>query len=196
MGDILRICKTKMNIMKNCIILVLVSLCLNINAQDAQVEKSIYGIQTGFLGIWLNHEARLASQFVLRIELGFDSGISGGANRKTSFLFTPVLTLEPIRYCNLEKRSLKSNNSANFISLKTSFNPDRFTISKESKVTLDDQISTIPTWGIKRSTGKNFTYETGFGVGYRFYFKEPKRRTIKERTNVAVNLHLRIGYIS
>ncbi|MDG3580998.1 hypothetical protein [Galbibacter pacificus] len=28
-------------------------------SQDAQLEKSIFGIQTGLLGIWVHNEARL-----------------------------------------------------------------------------------------------------------------------------------------
>src|SRR5690554_1852334 len=38
----------------------------------ASVEKSVLGIQTGLLGIWAFHEAKLSNKWALRTELGFD----------------------------------------------------------------------------------------------------------------------------
>lgn len=92
-------------------------------SQTSSVEKSIFGIQTGFLGIWAYNESKLSNQIALRSEIGFDSGIwGGGFYDKTGFLLTPVLTLEPRWYYNLNKRENKSKridgNSGNFISIK------------------------------------------------------------------------------
>ncbi|SHH13308.1 hypothetical protein SAMN05444372_11711 [Flavobacterium micromati] len=36
------------------------------NAQNASVEKSTYGIQTGILGIWAHREEKLTNQIALR----------------------------------------------------------------------------------------------------------------------------------
>ncbi len=47
-------------------------------SQTASVEKSTFGIQTGFIGIWAHNESKLSNQIALRSELGFDSGIWGG----------------------------------------------------------------------------------------------------------------------
>ena len=47
-------------------------------SQNASVEESTYGIQTGVLGIWFHNEAKLSEQIALRSELGLDSGIFGG----------------------------------------------------------------------------------------------------------------------
>lgn len=44
-----------------------------ITAQSASVEKSIWGIQTGILGIWANNEHGLSKTIALRTEIGFDS---------------------------------------------------------------------------------------------------------------------------
>lgn len=78
-------------------------------AQNASVEKSIYGIQTGFLGVWVHNESKLSNSIALRTELGFDSGIWGGDfYDKTGFLMTPVITAEPRWYYNLNKRESKS----------------------------------------------------------------------------------------
>ena len=58
-----------------------------------------------------------------------------------------------------------------------------------------DQISIIPTWGIRRTLGNHFDYEAGLGLGYayRFQFKE-NGYTYKGDGSTVLNLHLRIGY--
>lgn len=169
-----------------------------INAQNASVEKSTFGIQTGLLGIWGNCESKLSNSIALRSELGFDSGIWGGSfYSKTGFIMVPVITLEPRLYYNLNTRLKKnkniSNNSGNFISLKTSYHPDWFVISNYENVNIVSDISIIPTWGIRRSLGKSFNYETGIGIGYRYYFAKNSGYT-DNTSDAALNLHLRIGY--
>jgi len=47
---------------------------LAVNGQVASVGKSIFNIQTGFLGIWINNELRLSDKFTLRTEAGLDGG--------------------------------------------------------------------------------------------------------------------------
>ena len=167
-------------------------------SQNSSVEKSTYGIQTGILGVWFHNEAKLSEQVALRSELGLDSGIFGGGFYHTvGFLMTPVITLEPRWYYNLDKRVSKSRNidgnSGNFISLKTSYNPDWFVISGYDNIRVINQVSIIPTWGIKRSIGNHFTYETGIGIGYRYYFAKSAGFSENEG-EAAVNLHLRVGY--
>lgn len=161
------------------------------NAQEASVEKSISGIQTGILGLWAHNEAKLSNEIVLRTELGFDSGLFGsGTFSSVGFVMIPVLNLEPRWYYNLLKRSRASKNiegnSGNFLSLKTSFHPDWFVISTHDHGGVENQIAIIPTWGIKRNLGQQFNYETGIGLGYRQLFNGD--------ASAAINLHLRIGY--
>lgn len=167
-------------------------------SQDASVEQSTYGIQAGVLGIWLHNEIKLSDQIALRSELGLDSGIFGGGfYDQVGFLMAPVITLEPRWYYNLNKRVSKSRNiegnSGNFVALKTSYNPDWFVISNYDNLRVINQISVVPTWGIKRNLGSHFTYEAGFGVGYKYYFAK-SAGYLKDEGEAAVNLHLRIGY--
>jgi len=178
--------------------LIFFGLSLIAKSQNASVEKSTYGIQTGFLGIWVNNEIKLSNQIALRSEIGFDSGIWGGDFYEgTGFLMTPVITLESRLYYNLNKRVSKSRridgNSGNFISLKTSYHPDWFVISNKENVSVVSDISIIPTWGIRRNIGKHFTYETGIGIGYRYVFAK-QAGFLENESEAAVNLHLRIGY--
>ena len=140
------------------ITLILFILSLFMNAQIASVEPSTNSVQVGFLGIWVNNETKLTNSVALRAELGLDSALWGGTHyTRTGYLFTPVLTLEPRWYYNLNKRLERSKridgNSGNFISLKTSYHPDWFVISNYDGQELVSDISIVPTWGIRRNIG-------------------------------------------
>lgn len=168
---------------------------LNAHSQTASVEKSTYGIQTGLLGIWVHNEMKLTNQIALRTELGMNAGIFGGDfYPKTGFLMTPVITVEPRWYYNLEKRQSKSKNisgnSGNFVSLQTSYHPNWFVISNYENLKTFNLVTIIPTWGIKRNIGKHFTYETAIGIGYGYQF----RGEYDDVNGVAIDLNLRIGY--
>jgi hypothetical protein len=172
----------------------------SIQAQDASVEKSIFGVQTGFLGIWVHNEAKLSNAFALRTEVGLDGGIFLNYDNDINGLaLIPVLTLEPRWYFNLNRRQEKSKridgNSGTFVSLKTSYHPDWFVISSKSRNTFNfiSDISIIPTIGIRRNLGNNFNYEVGGGIGYVRYLDEDYTQFFNA-DDVAVNLHLRIGY--
>ena len=175
-------------------------ICMTVlgKAQQRNVEKSVFGVQTGLLGVWGYNELKLSSHIALRSELGFDCGFWGGMNYdKTIFLMAPVITLEPRLYYNLSERVEKAkkthNNSGNFVSLKTSFHPDWFVMSNDEDIRVISDISIIPTWGIRRSIGNHFNYEAGVGLGYRYTFAEDAGYNENE-SEVAWNIHLRMGY--
>ncbi len=180
------------------ITLIMFILSLFMNAQTASVEQSVTGVQVGFLGVWINNETKLSNAVALRAELGFDSAIWGGSHyERTGFLLTPVLSLEPRWYYNLNRRQEKSKridgNSGNFFSLKTSYHPDWFLISNDNTKEITSDFSVIPSFGIRRNIGDHFNYEAGFGFGYRYLFL--KRDGFEENDDdFSVNLHLRIGY--
>jgi len=178
--------------------LTLILLPIIAKSQTASVEQSTYGIQTGVLGIWANNEMKLSNQIALRAEIGMDAGFWGGSfYPENGYLMTPVIRLEPRWYYNLEKRLSKSRNisgnSGNFITLQTSYNPNWFVISNYDNAEVGDQISIIPTWGIRRTIGNHFTYETGIGIGYRYIFAKSVGYS-ENKGEAALNLHLRIGY--
>lgn len=189
--------KTRINIE----IIITLSICLITiltNAQKASVEKSTFGIQAGFLGFWAHREVKLSNEIALRAELGMDAGFFGGDfYPENGYILTPVITLEPRWYYNLDKRVSKlrniSGNSGNFLTVKTSYNPNWFVLSNYDNVQVFDQISIIPTWGIKRNIGKHFTYETGIGFGYKYIFSKSAGFS-KNIGEADANLHLRIGY--
>jgi hypothetical protein len=173
------------------ILITVVSIKSYSQTKTVSVEKSIYGIQTGFLGIWANTESKLSDKIVLKSEIGLD--FSAGKtifDEKFTFLAAPSITLEPRFYYNLNKRLNKnkniSNNSGNYISIRSTFNPDWFVISNKDNVLINNQLRIVPSWGIKRVYGKYFTLETGAGVGFQFIENT--------KNNTYLDLHFRIGY--
>jgi hypothetical protein len=144
-------------------------------SQNASVEKSTSGFQIGVLGAWFHNETKLSDKIALRSELGLDSGIFGIMHSyEVGYILIPDITVEPRYYYNLNKRVAKSKsikgNSGNFISLKTSFYPDWFVLTKNNTLRPYNHVSVIPTWGIKRNIGNHFNFESGIGIGYRYYF--------------------------
>lgn len=172
-------------------------IALGTYAQDKpnpSVEKSIFGIQIGILGVWVHNEARLSDKFALRTEIGLDSGF-----KNEDFLMFPTISLEPKFYYNLNKRLSKSKaisgNNGNFLSLKTSYHPDWFVVSESDSYNISNQISVIPTWGMRRNLGNHFNYELGIGVGWNHEFAETINGYKYEAENdVGINLLAKIGY--
>ncbi|MGG5485400.1 hypothetical protein [Gaetbulibacter sp. PBL-D1] len=59
------------------LILTFFTISLSTQSQTTSVEKSTFGVQTGFLGIWVHNESRLSNSIALRSEIGLDAGIWG-----------------------------------------------------------------------------------------------------------------------
>ncbi|MGY0392909.1 hypothetical protein ACW5R3_10175 [Bizionia sp. KMM 8389] len=184
---------------KRLLTLALCAVTLVAKSQDATVEKSIFGIQTGFLGLWAYNELGLSNSIALRSEIGIDVGLTFNSNyhNKTIVMTAPVITLEPRWYYNLKKRERKSRrtdgNTGNYIAIKTSYHPDLLISVNYDNVKLVSDLTIIPTWGIRRTIGQHFNYETGIGIGYIHAFNKDNQPLIDD-PDVAVNVHLRIGY--
>jgi hypothetical protein len=177
---------------KTIFIFIILLLSFSSKAQSKVVEKSIYAIQTGFLGAWVNNEYRLSNEISLKSELGMIAGLRGCSNCTTEYILAPEFTLEPRWYYNIEKRSTKGkiikNNSSNFTTLALRYYPDWFVVSNATNASVANQISIIPKWGIKRTiANSNFNYELGIGIGKIYYFDSTQ-------WDSTADLHIRIGY--
>lgn len=166
---------------------------------SSSVEKSIFGLQTGFLGFWIHNESKLSDAIVLRSEIGLDAGLSGGGNYNTvNYILSPTIALAPRYYYNLNKRVEKgrsiSKNSGNFIALKFNYAPDWFVISSYDNIRVVENVSIIPKWAIKRTVLNHLTYELGMGVGYRQYFLKKYNLSSSNGGEAVIDLHLRVGY--
>lgn len=183
---------------KKLLLLALLGLAKLTNAQEAKVEKSVFGVQTGVLGLWVNNESRLGNKFVLRSEIGFDAGFwANSFYDESGYLIAPVFIVEPKYYYNLAKRLEKgrniSDNGANYLSIKTSYHPDWFVVSNYKDLSVISDISIVPSWGIRRNLGKHFNYELGLGLGVRYIFAE-RAGYLKDEIWVASNTSFKIGY--
>ena len=194
------------------ILLLVLSLQISAQQQDdsslISVEKSIYGIQTGFLGAWLYNESRLTNEFALRSQVGFDFRIEGvrefesfGPNE--GFYGILHLSVEPRWYYNLEKRIKKGKsidqNSGNFLALFIAGHFDDVSFSNNDRIRSLNQIKFIPKWGIRRTIGQHFSYEAGIGFGYERYLNGTALNNAGgifasgSKGNFSADIHLRIG---
>jgi hypothetical protein len=183
--------------MRQCILSILLLSRLGaLYAQEASVEKSINNLQTGLLGLWINHETRIGKELTIRLETGFDVDfVLNGIYDTPGFVATHVITAEPRWYYQLDKRTRLqksiAGNSGTFLSLKTSFHPGWIVITGKEDLDIRPQISAIPTIGIRRSKTNGFNYEFGFGLGVHHTFYPAD--VPGESTDPAVNVHVRVG---
>jgi len=171
-------------------------------------KKPLFGIQTGFLGLWAHNEMELSPQWFLRSELGLDYGFGGGGSYNEfngigiteGAAVVASVSLEPRLYYNLEKRRKNGKNvyanSANFIALRTNFYPGWLvTAQNKDKVAYTQQISFTPYWAIKRTLGKHLTFEAGAGPGYLHNFSiKGKGFNTFDKNSLLIHIQLRIGY--
>ena len=170
----------------------------NSKQSDASVEKSVFSVQTGLVGIWANNELRLSNQFALRTEIGLELlSFDYAYTDETKYGAAPSISVEPKWYYNLEKRVRKgrniAGNSGNAFSVRINYlSPNAFLISEIENYKGVDQLNIIPKWSIRRVYGKHFIFETGFGLGP--VIAIGKYAKYVDTGDVYVDLHARIGY--
>lgn len=180
--------------MKKINILLLSTLGVLIFAQEkARVEKSVTGIQIGLFGVEIYNEAKLSDAFSLRSQVALYPSIWGGdLYNKTGFALAPAISVSPKYYYNLQKRSDAgkniSSNSGNYFAASLEYVPNWFVISNVKGIEVNEMISLIPTWGLRRNFAKNFNYEfkAGLGIG--------KILLKGYTTQVVPELSFKIGY--
>ncbi|MBN2616655.1 MAG: hypothetical protein JXR71_13260 [Bacteroidales bacterium] len=145
---------------------------MSVFAQLASVEKSVTGIQAGYLGLWGYNELKLDNELVFRTDLGFDGGVFMGSGlAKTGYLLNPVLSVGIKYYYNLNKRLARGKsiggNSGDYLMLMSRFHPGgRIVISNYNDLTTSTSVSLSALWGTRQTIGKHFIFETGFGPTY------------------------------
>lgn len=155
--------------------------------EKTSVEKSIFNVQTGSIGVWINNEIKITELLAVRTEIGIEPSWFVG----NGTIWHANVRLEPRYYYNLNKRSEKElitiKNSGNFFAIAMNYRPEGAIFSNtNSTVNGIESYSIIPKWGIRRLFAQNFNYEAGIGVGIR-------HETIYGNF-AEVDLHLRIGY--
>ncbi len=172
------------------------TLAQNKTSTPKDVEKSIFGIELGLLHLIGYNEFRIAKYVALRSELGFVMGFGSSSNENYTVIGTTI-SLEPRWYYNLKRRVAKNKridgNSGNFFSLLINFHPNLILYNSNKNVNIVADFSITPSYGIRRSFGKHFTYEFDFGIGYLHYIN-PKNYTIANKRDVSLNINAKIGY--
>jgi hypothetical protein len=185
-----------MKIFKAALVLYLMFTFLPSHAQG--VEKSLFNVQTGLVGVWVNHEGRLGEKFALRTELGLEGVGAIRENQKDTYGLAPSINIEPRWYYNIIKRNEKgkntTRNSANFLTVSFKFLPDLLIIGGGDNDYVPNQIAIVPKWGMRRAiANSNFNYELGGGIGY-FHTFLKEGQYVENNPDVAVDIHVRIGY--
>ena len=162
--------------------------------EEASVEKSIFGVQVEFLGIWINNELKLSNTIALRSEVGFEMTnwtIGSYFYSRGNEPFIPLtLTVEPRFY--FQTKQLHSlglcidNNVGGYLSLKIRYHAGWLMLSGKETSNLE----IIPIIASRSNIGKHFNYEMGGGIGYQYNFTSNK----KEKHGWAINPVFRIGY--
>ncbi len=121
-------------------------------------------------GAWAYNETRLADEVSLRSEVGLNLGMWGGSfYPRTGYILYPTVSVEPRYYYNLKRRVKLGkeivHNSGNYFSLKTTYESDLFAISNYD-IVVNNHITVVPKWGLRRSFAKHFEYEFSTGLGY------------------------------
>lgn len=161
-----------------------------------EVEKSLFNVQVGTFGVWVNNELRLTNSLVLRTELGLENVVFNKTNFHSSdeFVLFPIVSLAPRYYYNRVKRAANGldifDNSGDFFSLAFRFYPEALVISKEKNITSNSYGYIISKWGIRRNINYHFSYEMGFGLGIDANTGEDDGKPFEVQPEV----HLRIGY--
>ncbi len=158
------------------------------------VERSVTGVQIGFLGASVYNESRLSEAIALRSSALLNAAFWFGDSVNSGFILAPALSLEPKYYYNLERRVKKGksikNNSGNFISLDFNYTPNWFVISSEDHLEILPSIGVIPSYGLRRSFAQNFNYEFKVGFGYGFLLNSP----FEANSGTMANLSFKVGY--
>jgi len=177
------------------------------------VDESISSIQTGFLGIWWNHETKMATRWAMRFEVGYEaplfySFVEGddaleiySVTAKNKYpVFSPVISLEPRLYYNSSKRQGNSkntfHNSGNYATIAVRYYPKILALSPTPINDLEGGIFIVPTWGIRRNISYRLNFELGLGFGIDILdpIISETDKTEDFLHDIVFNIHLRIGY--
>lgn len=157
------------------------------------------GIQIGYPGIWFYKESKIIHTVYLRQEFGAEFNFDYNSNNLENryFGFEPVVTLSPRWYYNKNKRLEKgkntSDNAANYFSLnaRAIINPRLLLGTKY--VNNFNELSIVPTWGLRRNLNRHFNYELNAGFGY--YYSDTYTLSRESKTSfLGYEFQVRVGY--
>lgn len=175
----------------------LILLSIGLSAQvDLQRTTTV---ETGLLGLFVNHDLPISSRDIIRMEVGLDATIYGGSQYTydVGYILTPKIGVEYRRYYERQRRQNGGKsidrNAGNFFAVIADYHPPIGSIRIDEEVLPSKRLEIIPSWGIRRTWSKRWSAEAGIGFGYAYRIDIPER--LESDHTVHADLRLRIGYM-
>ncbi len=174
----------------------------------------VTGIEFGILGTDLYHEQYIDREWALRYQIGLINETIGYRSKEEpnfAFSLMPSVSVSPKWYYNIGKRGLNGknvkNNAANFVLFNFGYATNRIRVSNlKEKIMQDpyfpnqtylqdaykklDLIYLTPSWGLRRSFCKNYTYEFKIGAGAGIFMKKDETKL-----SPTFDITFKIGYV-
>lgn len=130
-------------------------------------------VSLGLQGVEFSYELPLGKSLLLESAAGLGVGMNAdsGGSTYSFYLLDPVpsISTELKWIYNREKREVKernnANNAGNYIGLQT-----KYSLGNANNISLNKALLTDLHWGLQRSLGTKFTFNTNVGLGYMYDF--------------------------
>lgn len=130
-------------------------------------------VSLGLQGVEFSYELPLGKSLLLESAAGLGVGMNAdsGGSTYSFYLLDPVpsISTELKWIYNREKREVKeknnANNAGNYIGLQA-----KYSLGNANNISLNKALLTDLHWGLQRSLGTNFTFNTNVGLGYMYDF--------------------------
>jgi len=155
---------------KTLLVILLLALGFNASAQETNNNLDKFGkFELGFHGLSFGYELPISNKFVWENALG--AGL--GMNAENSSVSYTLDFIRPVPFFKsklkfvyninkrIEKEKVTVNNSGNYVALQT-----KYSFGKSGSFTYNPALLTEVHWGIQRSLGGNFIFNTHIGLGF------------------------------
>lgn len=146
--------------------------CLHVNAQEDLWRKpGQLKANVSLLGVNANYELRLLKYSTLNLEAGIELGVSYSNSsywgEEWEFALYPVFSAEFRQYYGIARRAARNkridNNAGNFFSFTGGYQGRPITATDNY---YSGTAVFTPAWGMQRSWGRHFSFESRFGVSF------------------------------
>ncbi|WP_372917675.1 hypothetical protein [Salegentibacter sp.] len=156
---------------KTLLVILLATLGFNANAQEKKNDNldNFGKIELGFHGLSFGYDLPISNKFVWENAIGAGMGMSAENNsasytlditRPVPFFKSKLKFVYNINK-RIEKEKITLNNSGNFVALQT-----KYSFGRGGSNTFNPAMLTEVHWGIQRSLGGNFIFNTHIGLGF------------------------------
>lgn len=156
---------------KTLLVILLSTLGFNAIAQENENEQldNFGKIELGFHGLSFGYELPISNKFVWENAIGAGMGMNAENNsasytldiiKPVPFFKTKLKFVYNINKRN-EKEKITLNNSGNYIALQS-----KYSFGKSANTAYNSALLTEVHWGLQRSLGGNFIFNTHIGLGF------------------------------